>query len=205
MMLDPSILASVPQGSVVKVSDISFAGENIVLSLTVENWWGEKNLDFKGETVKMLCALSSYREFSSYWSPLENELLELTVSDDHNMIADYLTTYSLYGNAPLPDPYRFYWDFSVMLRDEFGSLRNPDFYLAVDATLKGWMSNCYNRAFFLGRVPEIMLARTQELLDVQACEYQALKNEVPECTDKLFIRSNLFWAVAGNVSLQLVN
>ena len=91
-----------------------------------------------------------------------------------------------------------------MLKDELISLRGPEFYLAINENLKGWMEMCYNRTYLMLYVPETMLARTQELSDAQACEYHVLKTEDNiESTKLRFMQSNLFWAVVEDAELQI--
>ena len=86
---------------------------------------------------------------------------------------------SVFGQAPLPDPYRFFLEFHKAVRERLSLSRDPISYLNWPGTVTKWFGLVYSRSYhLLTAVPDVAQAAC-ELLDAQAAEYIALPEPEP--------------------------
>lgn len=90
---------------------------------------------------------------------------------------DYGPQSTIFGQAPLPDPYRFFLDFFGLIRKTYGLKRDPSRYLNWQSGLKDWLGFTYSRSYSLLTAPAPLVEESALLLDVQAASYIVLPVE----------------------------
>jgi len=119
----------------------------------------------------------------------------LRLSSEHPLLADYGKRASLFGRAPLPDPYRFFLEFHKLVRDQFGIEREPLRYLNYKGRMSEWLAMVYSRTFNLLSGPSALVEAAAELLDAQVAEYTLLPDPSPELAVSL-LEMGKFWIIA---------
>ncbi len=104
----------------------------------------------------------------------------LSASRTHPLLWDYGGYSSIVGNAPLPDPPRFFHEFYQLVRSELGVARDPVRYLNWNTHLSEWLEFVYSRSYQLLSAPAAIAEAATELLDVQAAEYVVLPDPPKE-------------------------
>ena len=102
-----------------------------------------------------------------------DELIEYRADDP--LLLDYGPCSTIVGNSPMPDPHRFFFEFSQMLRFEFALLRDPSRYLNWRKDYKEWLYIVYSRSYSLLTAPTVIAQAAVELLKVQAVEHAVLQ------------------------------
>jgi hypothetical protein len=158
---------------------------------------GESDLPIK---IDCKDVVETYLLFDSDFS--NKYIKNFFVSEEHQLLWHYEQYHAVYGKAPLPDPYRFYWDFEDILRYELKIPRRAIDYLNVFGNLKNWVTACYGRAFMMMTVPEHYLPYLVEVFYAQAFEYYFLECEEKPKYEKLKLLSlDTNWIICQEISI----
>ncbi len=105
---------------------------------------------------------------------------DIGLSFEHPILWDYGPTGSIFGNAPLPDPPKFYFDFHNLVSYRLGVPRNPNTYLNFSSSLDEWLQFVYSRTFQLLGAPMEIASKAAKLLEAQAADFTLLPDEAKE-------------------------
>lgn len=134
-----------------------------------ENWWEEEPRK-RGSTE---VTLENVGEYSLSLRPGEKGG-EILFSESHPLLGDFGAYASVFGQAPMPDPYRFFLEFHRLVRDELGLAREPVSYLNYPGTIGKWFGIVYQRSFGLLTAPLIVAEGAAKLLEAQAADHIVL-------------------------------
>jgi hypothetical protein len=137
---------------------------SVVLRLSVDNW-PKIGID-SAQTI--LVELGGVRDCRLIGEGGGARTLAVEISGP--LVWDQLTRCSIMGNAPLPDPPRFFLEFSGLLND-LGAVRSASEYLNWRGGFSAWREIVYSRSFLLLTAPHEIGAAATELLENQAAEY----------------------------------
>ena len=143
----------------------------------------DAELRFKREGENLRLLALGIKELEHRHSD-QPSLSALEVFEDHPMLLDYGPRASLFGRAPLPDPYRFFLEFHKLVRDEFAIDREPIRYLNYKGRMSEWLSIVYSRSFTAMTGPLVLAEAATKLLDAQVAEYTL----IPEPSDIQTVR-----------------
>jgi len=102
------------------------------------------------------------------------EVSEVLLTDSHPLLLNYGPRASIFGQAPLPDPYRFFLEFHKLVRDKLAIPREPISYLNFPGRMSEWLGIVYSRSYNLLTAPASVVQGASELLDAQLCEHHVL-------------------------------
>ncbi len=105
-----------------------------------------------GELRTICC--SGVRE-SRFVLPSKEPAL-ISISSEEPLLWDYRAWKSIFGNAPLPDPPRFLFEYQRLLRDHFKLDRDPLCYLNFRDRIAEWREFVYQRSFHLLTAPTLV-------------------------------------------------
>lgn len=133
----------------------------------------------------------------------------LRISDDDPLLWELGPRSQLFGTAPLPDPYRFFLEFTRLVRDELKIRRDPVRYLNWRGGLTEWLEIVYSRTFSLFTGPAPLAELAAELLERQAASYQLLPAgadhvSIDGSPDRLLFDVGCGWIMAGGAAVQIV-
>ena len=109
------------------------------------------------------------------------ERVEISLQANHPLLWEYGPKSSIFGNAALPDPPRFFLDYYQAVTAQLQVPRDPAEYLNWQESLTEWLGFVYSRSYCLLSAPDPVVAVAKSLLDAQAAEYIALPD--PPSTD----------------------
>lgn len=125
-----------------------------------------------GQPLSLLIEGCREALFNAVHEPFTNVELLTT----HPMLGDMVT---LFGNAPLPDPPRFFFDFHRMC-SRLGVAGDPSRYLNWQGSLGQWLEFVYSRSYRLLTAPREVAEGCLELLDAQLADYYFMPDPVAE-------------------------
>lgn len=142
--------------------------------------------------------------FESLLKPTSQALpiSQIQILDDDPLLWDYGPRSSIYGNAPLPDPPRFLFDFIKLFQPKLRGARDPLRYLNWRENFAEWREFVYSRSYLLLTAPQTIAEETALLiLDAQAAEYTVLPVEFPPVTPgpKAVLRIGDSWVVCESI------
>ncbi len=113
---------------------------------------------------------------------------DIRLAVDDPVTWDYGKLYSVFGNAPLPDPPRFFLEFYRLIKSELGSRRDPVEYLNWQESFSQWLGLVYSRSYNLLTGPLQVAEGACKLLEAQALEYTILPDprEITEALPMMF-------------------
>ena len=155
------------------------AGGTVVLRIEAAAW-PELGIENNSELVVEFSGVRGYKI-----SDAADSGSELRIDVDGPLCWDYRTTCSIMGNAPLPDPHRFFVEFSGLLSD-LGARQSAKEYLNWRGSFAAWREIVVSRAFLLLNAPIEIAAPATELLDYQAAEYMLLNDPPPPGGENVF-------------------
>lgn len=129
-----------------------------------------------------------------------SEPRELLTTSAHPLLLDYGPKASLFGRAPLPDPYRFFLEFHKLVRDQFAIEREPLRYLNYKGRMSEWLAVVYSRTYTVLSGPIELAEEATKLLDAQVAEYSLIPDPTPALDVSLFYLED-FWVVADKLEL----
>jgi hypothetical protein len=106
------------------------------------------------------------------WPPAESSVVEL--SNDDPLLLEYGPWSAIYCHSPLPDPHRFFLEFSRLVNEEMDIPRPATHYLNMPEGWRGWLPLVYSRSYLLTRGPVDLMTRAVDLLERQAVEHMVL-------------------------------
>ncbi|MCB0325473.1 MAG: hypothetical protein KDD69_17945, partial [Bdellovibrionales bacterium] len=86
---------------------------------------------------------------------------------DDPLLWDYGPRSTLFGNAPLPDPPRFFHEFHELVRGQFRLERDPLRYLNWQGNFMEWRDRVVSRTYLLLTAPAPIAEAASQLLDDQ--------------------------------------
>jgi hypothetical protein len=150
---------------------------------------------------------SGVREYSLSFQPGEY-LSHIFVSAESALLWDYGPWLAVYGNAPLPDPHRFFSEFYQLVRFELQLSWDPSSYLKWGHGFSEWLGHVYTRSYLMLRAPAPLAEAALPLLDVQAAEYTVLpepKNEKSaEARARIAVSINRSWIICSSAEVNLL-
>ena len=99
---------------------------------------------------------------------------QMDILYDDPLLWEYGPYSQIFGQAPLPDPYRFFLEYSQLVRDELKLRRDPVHYLNWRGGLSLWLELVYSRVYSLMVAPSPLIEGAIELLDRQVASYEVL-------------------------------
>ena len=167
-----SFLAEKPEDSLIALNELRATGEATVeLSCAVPDSWG---------IAAGTCVVRAQGVVESQLNVSLPYQVPLRVSSSHPLLWDYGGYSSIFGNAPLPDPPRFFHEFYQLVRSDLGVPRDPVRYLNWKEHLGEWLEFVYSRTYQLLSAPAPIAEAATELLEVQAAEYTILADPPSE-------------------------
>ena len=121
------------------------------------------------------------------------------------LLTEYDDWQSIFGQAPLPDPYRFFLEFHRLVRDVAGLPREPVEYLNFRGSMIQWLEVVYSRSYLLLSAPTSVVAGAQALLDAQSVPHIALPEPAGKTSGanpKFVFRCGRSWIVACECSVR---
>lgn len=197
MELD-EFLARKPEGAAVQWRGARAQADGVIIEgAALEPWWEGSN-EFE---IHCCGAVESQLKFSP------GALLgDLSASGSHPLLWDYGGYSSIFGNAPLPDPPRFFHEFYQLVRSELGVPRDPVRYLNWSDHLSQWLEFVYSRTYQLLSAPAPIAEAACELLDVQAAEYTILPDPVekqePGSCELLAVSFGSSWVICRSAVVE---
>lgn len=169
------------------------SGGTILLGLEVQSW-PAVGIDSPAD---LILEFEAVRDYKIQPDPGEDRTVRAVT--DGPLVWDYRSRCSIMGNAPLPDPPRFFVEFSGLLHD-LGVDRPASCYLNWRGSFAGWREVAYSRASLLLSAPHEIAAPAAELLDHQAADYMLLNDPLPEGGDRVFAAAfGRSWIIAESV------
>lgn len=151
-------------------------GEEVRLVLRTNRWWADTPT---AELQRTIVLLTGVKETSiDLAQGCAVGRIQLLVRSP--LLWDYGRFSNIYGNAPLPDPPKFFFDFFQLVKYKLGSPRDPAHYLNWKSTFSEWLDFVYSRTYCLLRAPAPIAEACTELLDVQAADYYLLPDAESE-------------------------
>ena len=126
------------------------------------------------------------------------EVTEILLTDDHPILLDYGPRASIFGQAPLPDPYRFFLEFHKLIRDRLSIPREPIRYLNWPGRMSEWLGIVYGRSYNLLTAPAPVVQGASELLDAQLCEHHVLPEPPTESAPRKVLVVGDQWVVGSS-------
>ncbi len=120
---------------------------------------------------------------------------------DHPLLLDYGPRAGIFGQAPLPDPYRFFLEFHKLVRDIISIPREPIHYLNWPGRMSEWLSIVYNRSYNLLTAPTAVAQGASELLDAQLCEHHILPEPPKIAASLQVLTTGTEWVIAEGFSV----
>ena len=111
----------------------------------------------------------------------QKELFRLEESLEDALLWDYGQFYEIYGDAPVADPIKFFFDFLQGVRFDLKLARDPARYLNWKKDYKEWVNFTYQRAYHLMTAPKPLTDLATKILDAQAIEHNVLTG--PDLSD----------------------
>lgn len=162
--------------------------------LKVASWWNAN--EPRQEGILEINA-NALKEAEIYTNESSQKLQILSLSDTDSLLWNYGKFVHIYGKAPLPDPFQFFWDFSELLSKKFELPRPAQSYLSIKTSLREWEVMCYNRTFLMMTVPEPFIPELSDLFYTQAFEYTVLEDTSRNIKEGLkALRIGSSWLVA---------
>lgn len=124
------------------------------------------------------------------------------------MLAEGGTWQSIFGQAPLPDPYRFFLEFQRAVRDRLSMSRDPVEYLNLPTSLASWVELVYGRSFLLLTAPLPVVEAALPLLDAQSMPHLPLPAANPlwaAAPPKIFFCCGRSWVLASEIQVQSID
>jgi hypothetical protein len=187
-------------------SDISLSRSDAVLTFRVLPWWSaadssrenvsgdRQNIDSQNSEhqsgdrkssdqsqPKLVSLVINCRGLSEL--QLSNPIgaaSSLSVSTTHPLLADVNSWLAIFGQAPLPDPYRFLLEFYQLVQDRLSLAVNPVDYLNFQDSINKWLNVVYSRSYMLLAAPAAVVEGVRPILDAQLAEYIVLAHKPPE-------------------------
>jgi hypothetical protein len=162
------ILASRPEGEALLLEEavLSDAG-TLHARFRTNAWWADS------QPAKLTLSVESVVEMQ--FSLLPGQLVQSAKIDPHSpLLWDYGPAASIFGNAPLPDPPRFFHEFHELVCGTLGIMRDPIKYLNWQGSFLGWRNIVVSRSFQLLSAGAPLVEAAAPLLDAQAAEYAIL-------------------------------
>lgn len=101
-------------------------------------------------------------------------IAELNIVADDPLLWELGPYSQIFGQAPLPDPYRFFLEYSRLVRDELKLRRDPVHYLNWRGGLSQWLEIVYSRVYSLMVAPSPLVESAIELLERQVATFEVL-------------------------------
>ena len=171
---------AVSDQTVVTVQEIAVRSAGTVVLRIEAATWPELGIEKSTELVVELSGVRGYKIADGV-----NSGRELRIEVDGPLCWDFRSSCSIMGNAPLPDPHRFFVEFSGLLSD-LGARQPAIEYLNWRGSFAAWREIVVSRAFLLLNAPIEIAAPATELLDYQAAEYMLLNDQPPPGGEKVF-------------------
>lgn len=131
------------------------------------------------------------------------------VRHDDPMLCEIGPWQSIFGQAPLPDPYRFFLEFQRHVRDALGIVRDPAEYLNFRGSMGSWIELVYGRSYLLLTAPAAVIPGAVAMLEAQSVPHIALGETrgtpaIAAAPAALGFRCGRSWLIAGAVTGELV-
>lgn len=159
-------------------------------------WWEE------GKDRELTVVLHDVVEAEVRFSG-DAEFTRVSVAEDSPLLWDYGPAAAIYGNAPLPDVPRFFYEFFQLVRFKLSLPRDPAKYLNWLNDFSEWQQFALSRCYLLLRAPLAVAEAARELLEVQAAEYVLLPEEAQDKEKRGFILVTLgdAWFICRGASI----
>jgi hypothetical protein len=171
-------LAVKPEADIVRVISQELISEkSLAITLGGLNWDADSAIKPRMNDGQLRFLLEGVRENTL---SVGNQSSEIELSFEHPILWDYGPTASIFGNAPLPDPPKFYFDFHDLVSFRLGVPRDPNTYLNFTNSLDEWLAFVYSRTFQLLRAPKVIASKAGQLLENQAADFTLLPDDLEE-------------------------
>lgn len=166
------LLSDKPAETAITFSELEWSREgSLVLRFETSPWWGTSSYSGFSLCLEDVC------ENSLKMCP-GDAVSQILLESDSSLLWDYGSTSTIFGNAPLPDPPRFFFEFFQLVKYRLGVPRDPAGYLNWKENFSEWLGFVYSRSYCLLSAPNPIVEGAIELLDVQAAEYAVLPNPI---------------------------
>lgn len=162
-------LPSKPDDLSVAVHSLRIENDAAKLKVEVIPWWQKGD-----EPVSLQFDLSGIRELSIQERSLPIDTTEFGVTDDDPLLWNFGPQSTIFGIAPLPDPYRFFLEFYRVVQRDLKLRRDPTSYLNWRTGMSDWLELVYSRAYNLLTAPTQVVEAAVPLLEAQVALFQVL-------------------------------
>jgi hypothetical protein len=184
------LFASRPEGQSFSCRRLTCLADDVELRLVTPAWQAE---DAPRE-AEFILRITSVAEQHIEPQLLAESGLAFQLTADHPLLLDYGPRSSIFGQAPLPDPYRFFLEFHKLVRDTWKIPRDPVKYLNWQGSLSDWLVMVYSRSFNLLSAPVPIAEACRELLDAQVADYILLPDKPqPQLARQVVILGHSWW------------
>lgn len=194
------IVHSRPDSEQLQLVEVKVEADRATVVLKAASWW-EANSSMEERLITVQATGLQEAEIVAHQKGKNFQIFSF--SSDDSLLWDYGNFAHIYGKAPLPDPFRFFWEFSETLNNKFNLPRKVQSYLSIKTNLREWEVMCYNRAFLMMTVPEPFLPELTDLFYSQAFEYTVLNDDTRNPVEGLSaLRFGESWVIAKDYSVQ---
>lgn len=199
------IVETMPQDNVFHLTEAHWDKDRTLKCICRTIPWWQAGPDTAEKEIEIV--LKGVRETGLVLG-VEQDGNTLEVLQESPLLWDYGSTSTIYGNAPLPDPPRFFFEFCQLVKFSLGIDRDPVAYLNWKNDFSEWLEFVFSRSYCLLSAPDPVVEATRSLLDVQAAEYAVLsdpaKERVLEDVSSLkVVKIGPSWIICSEASVSL--
>ncbi len=170
-------------------------------SFTTVCWWdtpAERNYTLSLDRVQEYLLVD----------PPDKDIVVLSCGFDSPLLLNYQPTSSIFGQAPLPDPPRFFHEFYELIQGTLGIKRDPITYLNWQDSFLGWRNMVLSRTYRMLNGPAQVVDGASELLERQVADHIVLPDHVDEDAPSVVVPEVALefgnsWVLGSSLSVEL--
>lgn len=191
-------LPSKPDDLPVGIHSLRIENDSAKLRVEVVPWWQKGT-----EPVALQFDLSGIRELAVHETTVPFETTSFGVADDDPLLWNFGPQSTIFGIAPLPDPYRFFLEFYRVVQRDLKLRRDPTEYLNWRSGMSDWLELVYSRAYNLLTAPTPVVEAAVPLLEAQVALFQVLpiQQPTPQSAPRLLYFGES-WIVADEIAVK---
>ncbi len=191
-------LPSKPDDLVVTVQSLRLEGDAAKVKVELVPWWQKGD-----EPVALQFQLNGVREIELKQPTIPFETTEFGVTADDPLLWNFGARSTIFGIAPLPDPYRFFLEFYRVVQRDLKLRRDPTEYLNWRSGMSDWLELVYSRAYNLLTAPTAVVDAAVPLLEAQVADFQVLPlNEPTTLSEPRLLYFGDSWIVADEIAVE---
>ena len=169
-----SALPTKPDDLSVTIHSLRIEADSAKLKVEVVPWWQKGT-----EPVALHFDLAGVQELAIHESTLPCETVSFGIADEDPLLWNFGPQSTIFGIAPLPDPYRFFLEFYRVVQRDLKLRRDPTEYLNWRSGMSDWLELVYSRAYNLLTAPTPVVEAAVPLLEAQVALFQVLPVQTP--------------------------